>query len=96
MFHAVRSSKEIRHLVRIISCDARYTVFRNVQFIKEISGLSPWDFASWRILQKIENSPVPANNEWRLTLLLSYCSEKTASSEDCDHITQMIESLCNT
>ena len=93
------SSKEIRHLVRIISRDARSTVYRNVQFIKELSGLSPWDFASWRIVQKIENSPVPANNEWRLTLLLkllSYRSEKTASSEDCDRLTQMIESLCNT
>ena len=35
------SSQEIRHLARIVSRDARSSVFRNIQFIKELSGVSP-------------------------------------------------------
>ena len=93
------SSKEVRHLARIVSRDARSTVFRNVQFLLDTSGLSPWDFANWRIVQKIDNSPVPPNNGWRMSLLLKLLatrSEKKASLEDCKQITLMIDSLCNT
>ena len=35
------SSNEVRHLVRIISRDAKSTVFRNIKYIEEVSGLSP-------------------------------------------------------
>ena len=41
--------------------------YRNINFIQEMSGLSPWDFSSWRIVQEIQNTAVPPNNEWRLT-----------------------------
>ena len=93
------SSKKIGNLARIVSRDAKSTVFRNVQFLLETSGLSPWDFANWRIVQKIDNSPVPHNNGWRMSLLLKLLatrSEKKASLEDCKHLTLMIDSLCNT
>ena len=93
------SSKEIRHLARIISRDARSAVFRNVNHIKEMSGLSPWDYSSWRIVQKIENSSVPPNNEWRLSLLPKFLDERrkrSALSEDTSSLTLMINSLCDT
>ena len=50
------SSKEVRHLARILSRDARTTLFRNIQYIEEVSGLSPWDYSNWRILEKVENA----------------------------------------
>ena len=64
------SSKEVRHLARIVSRDARSTVFRNVQFLLETSGLNLWDYANWRIVKNIENSPIPPNNSWRISLLM--------------------------
>jgi hypothetical protein len=44
-----------------VSRDARFTVFRNIQLIEQLSGLTPWDFPKFRI--------IPENNEWRLSLL---------------------------
>ena len=93
------TSQEIRHLARIVSRDARSTVFRNVKFIQEMSGLSPWDYSSWRVVQKIENATVPPNNEWRLSFLeklLEQRRQKSALLEDTSRLTLMINSLCNT
>ena len=93
------TSKEVRHLARIVSRDAKSTVYKNVQFLLENSGLSPWDFSNWKIMQKIENSPVPPNNGWRLSLLkklLATRSRKKAELENCDDLSKMIDSLCTT
>ena len=93
------SSKEVRHLARIVSRDAKSTVFRNIQLIKEISGLSPWDYTSSRILEKIKNLAVPHNNDWRLKMLMKMLDirrEKSAQLEDIKNLTLMINSLCNT
>ena len=93
------TSQEIRHLARVVSRDARSTVFRNVLFINKLSGLSPWDYSSWRIAQKIENVAVPPNNDWRLSLLsklLATRRQKSALLEDTSRTTLMINSLCNT
>ena len=93
------TSKEVRHLARIVSRDARSTVYRNVNFLLETSGLSPWDFSNWKIVQKIENSTVPPNNDWRMSMLkktLAMRSRKNACLESCEQITKMIDSLCNT
>ena len=49
-------------MARIVSRDARPTLFKNVKLIEDISGLSPWDFSSWRILQKNENATVQATD----------------------------------
>ena len=93
------SSKEVRHLARIVSRDAKSTVFRNIQLIEQISGLSPWDYTSWRILEKIENVSAPPNNDWRLKMLLKMLEtrqQKLAKLEDTKNLTLMITSLCNT
>ena len=93
------SSKEVRHLARIVSRDPRSTLYRNIQHIEQISGLSPWDFSNWRILKKIENAVVPENNEWRMSFLkklLSIRLQKASLLEDTSQLTEMINSLCNT
>ena len=95
----ISTSKEIRHLARIVSRDSRSTVYKNVRFIEETAGLSPWDFSNWRIMKNIENSPVPPNNGWMMSLLLKLLatrSRKKAALEDCEMTIQMIDSLCNT
>ena len=93
------SSKEVRHLARIVSRDPRSTLYRNIHHIEQISGLSPWNFSNWRILKKIENAMVPPNNEWRMTFLMKLLStrlQKSSLLEDTSHLTEMIDSLCNT
>ena len=92
------SSKEIRHLANIVSRDAKSTFYRNVQFVKEAAGLSPWDFTSKQIANGIENAPIPPNNEWRMTLLVKLLTKRrqmTAAMED-SKVAQMVDSLCNT
>lgn len=92
-------SKEIRHLARIVSRDARSIVFKNVKLIEEISGLSPWDYSGWRIQQKIENTPVPPGNGWRISFLVKLLEqrrERRALLENTSNLDLMINSLCNT
>ena len=86
-------------MANIVSRDAKSTVYRNIQFVKEAAGVSPWDFSSKQIAQKIENAPTPPNNEWRMTLLVKMLSTRrqmSAASEDTTNISLMIDSLCNT
>ena len=52
-------------------------VFKNINHIEEMSGLSPWDYSSRRIVHMIENSSVPPNNEWRLSLLPKFLDERS-------------------
>ena len=92
------SSKEVRHLVRIVARDARSTVWKNIKHIEEVSGLSPWDYSNWRILEKIQNAAAPANDEWRMSFLLKLLKirlQKSSALEDTENLTQMIDSLCN-
>ena len=93
------SSKEVRHLAKIVSRDAQSTVYRNIQYIKDVSGLSPWDNTAQQIIQKIENSTIPDNNEWRMTMLMKLLGTRRQMSavlEDTSNISLMIDSLCNT
>ena len=70
MYLLTSSSKEVRHLARIVSRDAKCIVFKNIQLIEQISGHKPWDYASWRILENIENVAAPHNNDLRMKMLL--------------------------
>ena len=63
----------------------QYTRMTNVQFIQELSGLSPWDYSSWRVLKENENTAVTANKDWRMTLLVKQMDDrkkKEAIQED--------------
>ena len=94
------SSKEVRHLAKILSKDPRSTLYRNIHHIEHIYGLSPWNFSYWRILrEKIEIAMVPPNNEWRMTFLMKLLStrlQKSSLLEYTSHLTEMIDSLSNT
>ena len=93
------SSKEVRHLANIVSRDARSVVFRNIEYIENISGVSPWRSTSKETLRKIENVPTPPNNEWRMKLLLKLLENRRKMSESFENttrISEMINSLCNT
>ena len=63
------SSKKVRHLARIVLPDDRSVTSRNVNLIKAVSGLSPWDYTKWRIKEKLPKAPVPDNDEMRRGLL---------------------------
>ena len=58
------SSREVRHLVRIVGRDVRSVTSRNVRLITNLTGLSPWDFARWRIKERLPRSEIPDNQEW--------------------------------
>ena len=86
-------------MANIGSLDAKSTVYRNIQFVKEAAGLSPWDFSNRQLAKEIENAPIPPNNEWRMTLLMKLLNNRrqmSAAMEDSNRISLMIDSLCNT
>ena len=89
------SSKEVRHLARIVSRDVRSVTCKNVTLLKEVTGLSPWDFSKWRIQEKLLKTAVPSNDEWRSGLLVKLL-ETRRSSVDHEHLDRMIDSLCST
>ena len=89
------SSKEVRHLARIISRDVRSVTSKNVNLIATATGLSPWDFSKWRIQQKFTRTKVPANDEWRSGLLLKMLEIRT-NALDKKNLDKQIESLCTT
>ena len=89
------SSREVRHLVRVVSRDVRSVTSRNVELIKAASGLSPWDYSKGRIQGELSKCAVPDNDEWRPGLLLKLL-EKRRESLDQTHIDKLIESLCTT
>ena len=90
------SSKEVRHLVRIISRDVRSVTSKNVRLITEVSGLSPWDYSKQKIQQNLKKSPVPNNDEWRSGLLLKLLEKRRQSVNKDDQLDKMIVSLCTT
>ena len=93
------SSREVRHLVRIVARDVRSVTSKNVALVTACSGLSPWDYAKWRIQEQLPKKPVPDNQEWRTTLLLKMMDtrqELINQNKDTKNIQGMIDSLCST
>ena len=96
-FHGLfkSSSKEVRHLVRIVSRDVRSTTCKNVMLLKAETGLSPWDYSKWRIQEKLRRASVPENDEWRPGLLLKLL-ENRRDAANKELLDKMIDSLCST
>ena len=100
-FHKLLTSpsREIRLLANIVSRDPHSVTAKNIKHIKELTDLSVWDFASWRIKEALPVKTVPECEKWRLGLLgklmdLRRC--KNVCVEDSKQITAMLESLCDT
>ena len=89
------SSREVRHLVRIVSRDARSVTCRNVTLLSEMTGLSPWDYSKWRIMEKLQKTAVPSHDELRSGLLLKLL-EARRNSLNSEHLDRLIDSLCTT
>ena len=92
------SSREVRHLVRIVARDVRSVTSRNVNLIKDVSGLSPWDYTKWRIKNVLPKAASPANDEWRTGLLLKLLvlrQDQEVIQVDTGQLDSMIDSLCN-
>ena len=92
-------SKEIRLLANIVGRDPRSTTSKNLMYIKQLSGLDPWDFSSEKIKKNLPVKDVPENEKWRLGLMSSLMTlrqEKFVLAEDSQRISAMIDSLCST
>ena len=63
------SSKEVSFLANIVSRDSQSVTNKNIELVKNAAGCSPWDFSTWRIKAGLKVSPIPENDEWRISLL---------------------------
>ena len=89
------SSKEVRHLARIVSRDVRSVTSRNVSLLTRETGLSPWDYSKWKMQENFRTATVPANDGWSSGLLVKLL-EKKMNFLDHPQLDKMIESLCTT
>ena len=92
-------SREIRLLANIVGRDHRSTTYKNLQHIKNLSSLNPWDFSSLKIKLHLPTKQVPENQKWRLGLmanLMKIKGEKYVNAEDATKICAMLDSLCST
>ena len=92
------SSKEVSFLAKIVSHDSQSVTHNNIQLIEKASGCSPWDFSTWRIKTGLTIKPIPANDEWRISLLskmLEYRMKEEKLMNNTDNLSKMIDSLCD-
>ena len=81
-------SKEIRLLANIVGRDPRSTTYKNLQHLKNLSSLDPWDFSSQSIKIQLPVKKVPENQKWRLGLmakLMEIRENKFVNAEDLCH-----------
>ena len=89
------SSREVRHLARIVSRDARSVTYKNVQLLTTLSGYSPWDYSSGKILENLPKAPVLALDWWRPSLLKKFLAMRGQGYAQ-ERLNKMIDSLCST
>ena len=89
------SSREIRHLARIVSRDARTVTFKNIQHLTGLSGYSPWDYSASKIRQHLPVTEVPAGDWWRPSFLRKLLTMRSRG-EGGPLMNKMIDSLCST
>ena len=92
------SSKEVAFLANIVSRDVQSVTARNLKLIENASGYSPWDYSKMKVKAGLKKTPIPENNEWRLSLLskmLGYRKTEENMLHQTDRLTDMINSLCD-
>ena len=93
------SSKEVSLLANIVSRDVQSVTSRNIELVTNESGCSPWDYSSMRVKAGLKKTPVPENNEWRMSLLMKMLEHRRTEERklaNTDRLTEMINSLCDT
>ena len=99
-FHSLLNSpsKEICVLANVVARDPSSNTANNVQYVKEVTKLSPWNFSQSKIKSALKSLEVPHTEQWRIGLLdtlLKLRNEKYISIEDSNRTTSMIDSLCS-
>ena len=80
-FHSLRNSaiREVQILSRLFARDIRSTCGRNLQYIREVTGLDPWTAPLGRLkaaLAAQETVEVDAHDRWRISYLWSLLSQR--------------------
>ena len=86
-------------LANIVSRDPNSVKAKNIKYIKELTDISVWDFASWRIKVALPVKTFPEGEEWRLGLLRKLMDLRRCKSvcvKDSKKISTMLESLYDT
>ena len=92
-------SAEVRLLVNLVARDPSSTTADNINYIRELTQLSPWHFSPGRIKAALPRLEVPEKEQWRIGLLHSLLilrDEKHLEILDNKRTTSMIDSLCST
>ena len=73
------------------------TTGRNLNLVREETGLNPWSAKPAEVKASILPTLVPQQDHWRLGLLGKYLEKKRSMNailEDVSEISGLIESLC--
>ena len=91
-------STEVRLMRRIAGADIRSTTGKNVHNLMKEFKLDPWVTPSSVFKRKYKYYDLPEADQWRLPLLQSLMKERyemSASGDETEDITGLIESLCS-
>ena len=92
-------SPEIRMLAELVVHDVGSVTRSNLLKIEEEFGADPWSTNSAQLAEKYSCYPLPAEDEWRLPLLLKLLDQRrdmSACEENTKSISELIDSLCHT
>ena len=92
---------EVRILARIVLQNKRSVTWLNMDYLSEVSGLSPWDYSKTRITAELSKCEVKDIDTWRLSFLSKlldqrWCNNNTNSTQQLDSIQVWIDSICST
>ena len=93
------NSPEIRMLANLVAQDAGSVTGSNVLNIENEFGIDPWSTNSAQLAEKYSCYAVPAEDEWRLPLLVKLLDQRrdmSACEENTKSISELIDSLCHT
>ena len=102
-FHALldSNSDELRIVVRLAAHDLRSNIGRNLDAIRQETGLDPWSFGNARIKDELRNfheSSVPEQDEWKIGYARKLLSQRQiafyhGNKEIFDYTNELLHSL---
>ena len=93
----VSESSEIRLLASVVGRDAGSVTGSNLMNLEAEFGLDPWVSSSSQLAEMYSDSEVPAEDGWRLPLLVKLLDQKRemeVMKEKTKTISELIDSLC--
>ena len=92
-------SQEVRLLCNIVARDRNSNTADNLEYIRELTKLSAWNYSSHRIKSELPARTIPECEKWRIGLLDTLLSMRTKRHHidiDSSRLSAMIDSLCST